>query len=178
MTTYMLSKAVGATGRVIAFEPDKQAYDCLLKNIRHHQLLNVTPVEKALAASTGSVRFNMDGTTAAGLSECLPYPATGPQVMVEAISFADACAEFGVPAFMKMDIEGAEVEVIRAALPVLRGQRVHLAFETGHRLPDGAYTWKPVGTLLRSIGYSVESSNESGQMFTWARPPALVAEPR
>jgi len=172
MTAYFLSQMVGQSGRVVSFEPDDSNYDHLLRNIQYHRLTNVITVKKAMAASTGTATFNMDGTMAAGLSEFLVYPNTGRQVTVETVSFSDACHEFGVPAFMKMDIEGAEVDLIRSALPFLCEHAVHLSFDSYHRLRDGTYTWAPLEDLLRSIGYAVESSAEFGQMFTWAGPAA------
>jgi FkbM family methyltransferase len=177
MTAYFLSQMVGQSGRVVSFEPDDSNYDHLLRNIEHHRLTNVITVKKAMAASTGTALFNMDGTMAAGLSEFLVYPNTGRQVTVETVSLGDACREFGVPAFMKMDIEGAEVDLIRSSLPFLREHAVHMSFDSYHRLRDGAYTWRPLEDLLRSIGYAVESSAEFGQMFTWARPASALMRP-
>jgi FkbM family methyltransferase len=174
MTGYFLSRMVGPSGRVIAFEPDESNYAHLLRNIEYHQLTNVTPVRKAMAGCTGVAAFNMDGTMAAGLSEYLIYSKTGKEVEVQTISFSDACREFGVPAFVKMDIEGAEVDVIRSSLPFLLEKPVHFAFESYHRLRDGSRTWQALESLLRSISYTVESSSEFGEMFTWARPGASL----
>jgi len=119
--------------------------------------------------STGTAVFNMDGTMAAGLSEYLIYAKTGRQVVVETVSFPDCCREYGVPAFMKIDIEGAEVDLIKSSLEFLREHPVHLAFDSYHRLRDGSYTWTQLEALLRTAGYATKSSSEFGEMFTWAR---------
>jgi FkbM family methyltransferase len=169
MTTYFLSKMVGPSGSVIAFEPDTSNHAYLLQNIEYHGLKNVTPVAKAMSGKSGTATFNMDGTMAAGLSEYLIYPNTGRQVAVETMSLAEACGTFGVPAFVKMDIEGAEVDVIKAALPLLRQTPINLAFDSYHRLRDGTYSAAPLEEMLRSTGYSVGTSREFGEMFTWAR---------
>jgi FkbM family methyltransferase len=171
-TTYSLSRMVGTAGRVIAFEPDDTSYTYLCKNIQLHHLQNVVAVKKAMAGATGTAIFNMDGTMAAGLSEYLVYE-TGKQVRVETISFPDACREFGVPALLKMDIEGAELELVRSSLSFLAEHPVNLAVESYHRLHDGSYTWKLLEDLLRSIPYHVESSPKFGLMFTWARPQSV-----
>ena len=174
MTTYFLSHMVGPAGRVISFEPDDSSYEYLLRNIEHHGLQNVTPVKKAMAASTGCGVFNMDGTMAAGLSQYLIYRDTGKQVPVETLSFPDACREFGLPAYVKMDIEGAEVELVHASLPFLREHPIHLAFDSYHRLQDGSYTYTQLEPLLGSIGYQVASSADFGEMFTWAEPAEVL----
>jgi len=169
-TTYFLSKLVGEEGTVYAFEPDERNYVYLLRNIELHGLRNVIPVKKALAATSGTARFNMDGTMCAGLSEYLIYREDRFDVTVETLSLPDACASLGhVPAYVKMDIEGAEVAVIQGAQEFLTQHSIRFAIESFHQL-DGEYTFRPLEALFGSIGYSVESSDHFGQMFTWAEP--------
>ncbi len=168
MTTYFLSQLVGPSGRVVAFEPDESNYSYLLRNIEYHGLSNVYPVKKAMDRNTANALFNMDGTMAAGIAEYLVYPKTGKCKTVETISFVDACGQFGTPAFAKFDIEGAELAVLESALPFLREQSVHLAFDSYHRLREGTFTWESIEAMLRSIEYECETSDQFGQMFTWA----------
>jgi FkbM family methyltransferase len=169
-TTYFFSRFVGPEGRVYAFEPDDRNYEYLLRNIAMHQMTNVVPVKKALADHTGTTTFHMDGTMNAGIAEYLVYKETGRDHVVPTIDVADACEEFGsVPAFIKMDIEGAEVAVVRGAESFLKRHPIHFAIETYHRL-NYEYTYKTLERLFPAIGYEVMSSNQWGQMFTWARP--------
>ncbi len=169
-TTYLLAQMVGPSGRVYAFEPDDLNYEYLVRNIELNQLYNVIPVKKALAGSTGTAEFNMDGTMCAGLSEYLVYSDKRLFKTVPTITLPDACEELGeAPKYVKMDIEGAEVAVIEGAQSFLRSHQVHFAIESYHRI-DGELTYKPLERLFSSIGYSVRSSNEFGQMFTWAEP--------
>ena len=70
---------------------------------------------------------------------------------------------------MKMDIEGAEVDLIKSSLEFLRAHPLHLAFDSYHRLRDGTHTYTQLEALLRTAGYATESSSEFGEMFTWAR---------
>jgi FkbM family methyltransferase len=154
-TTYHFSKAVGSSGRVIAWEPDPFNFSYLLKNISLHSLSNVTAVNKALSGTTGTALFDMDGSTGAGLSEHLVYSQKANRSAVETLSFQDACVQYGIPQFVKLDIEGGEVEVIRGALPFLNTNRnIDLSIET-HRMRDESSTEMPVKALLESIGYSV-----------------------
>ncbi len=154
-TTYHFSKAVGSGGRVIAWEPDPFNFSYLLKNISLHSLSNVTAVNKALSGTTGTALFDMDGSTGAGLSEHLVYSQKANRSAVETLSFQDACVQYGIPQFVKLDIEGGEVEVIRGALPFLNANRnIDLSIET-HRMRDESSTEMPVKALLESIGYSV-----------------------
>ncbi len=169
-TAYFLAQMVGPEGKVYAFEPDSTNLECLKKNIDLHSLHNVIPVDKALAGSTGTAKFNMDGTMCAGLSDYALYPDSGPLKEVQTITFADACSELGaVPNFVKMDIEGAEVATIEGSLDFLAAHSINFAIESYHRI-KGELTYKTLEELFSRIGYNARSSDEFGQMFTWAEP--------
>ena len=51
--TALLSKTVGATGRVISFEPDPQNYEHLQDNLKLNEASNVKWYRKALGERTG-----------------------------------------------------------------------------------------------------------------------------
>ncbi len=170
-TAYDLSCAVGPTGKVFAFEPDDSNYEFLLKNIAAHRLANVIPVKKALTGRTGPVIFQMDGSMSAGIRDFLLYTNAGGAKTVSGISLEDACSEFGCPAFIKMDIEGAEVAVVKGSAGFLKEHPIHFAIESYHPV-DGELTYVALERLFPEIGYKVESSDKFGQMFTWATPAA------
>ena len=174
LTTCQLARMVEPGGRVVAFEPDPNSFSWLVKNIRDQNISNVTIVPIAIDAKTGTALFNADGTLGAALLDHTVYGHTGGQVEVQTLSLQDACAEFGCPQFVKMDIEGAEVAVVQSAADFLSSHPINLAFETYHRTRDGRYTWTLLEPMLRGFGYEVGSSAEFGQMFTWARPRAAV----
>jgi FkbM family methyltransferase len=171
-TSYFLAKMVGSSGRVYAFEPDDDNFEYLLRNIEMHHLTNVVPVKKALSGKTGTVMFDMEGNMCSGIGDYLVYPDARHLKAVPTLSIADACNEFGtVPAYIKMDIEGAELASIREAADFLKSHPIHFAMETNH-LVNNEYTYKSLDRLFPTFGYEVSSSNEGGQMFTWARPTA------
>jgi FkbM family methyltransferase len=167
-TAYFLSQMVGPAGRVYAFEPDRANYEYLLRNIEMNGLRNVVPVAKALSGETGTSTFLMDGTMAAGLNQYLVYSGAGELKEVPTLTIADGCQELGsVPQYIKMDIEGAEVAAIEGSAGFLRDHPIHFAIESYHRI-GGEYTFKALERIFPKIGYTVESSAEFGQMFTWA----------
>jgi FkbM family methyltransferase len=175
-TTYFLAKMVGSTGKVYAFEPDEHNFQFLLRNIEMHKLENVIPLQIALAGATGKQMFSMSGSLGSGLlgrSQCSDAAAARE---VETVSFSEACERFGAPSFVKLDIEGAEVEVIASALETLRRIPIHLAIETEHRVHD-ELTSIPIRKMLRQIGYGVASDKPTGEEFTWATPPAEAITP-
>jgi FkbM family methyltransferase len=168
-TSYFFAQMVGPAGKVYAFEPDDLAYEYLLRNIELHRLENVIPVKKAIAGESGMALFSMDGTLGAGLAGLTQCANKQHMRQVETLSLEDACREYGVPVFVKMDIEGAEVDVIAGAVPFLQHNPIHFAIETEHRV-NHEFTSVPIERLLSGIGYKVWSSRSAGQQFTWARP--------
>jgi FkbM family methyltransferase len=173
MSAYLLSKMVGPTGKVYAFEPDETNYDYLLLNIERHGLSNVTPVKAALSEKTGRSVFCMDGTMSAGLIDSLAYQDNEHGRMVATLGLEDACRQFGsVPAYIKLDIEGAELGVIQGALEFLKTHWIHFSMETNHRV-GGRLSSGPLETLFSSVGYRAWSSKKFGQRFTWAEPPSV-----
>jgi FkbM family methyltransferase len=169
-SSYYFSIMVGQSGKVIAFEPDETNSVFLERNIERHKLQNVFPIKRALSGKTGVARFNMDGSMSAGLSDYLVYTDKKVSRDVETMTLEDACKNLGsIPTFVKMDIEGAEADVIATSRPFLKDHPVHFAIESNHKV-NGELTYKPLEHLFREIGYQVLSSDQFGQMFTWAAP--------
>jgi FkbM family methyltransferase len=169
-TTIMFAEMVAPGGRVVAFEPEPTILEYLKANLLAQRISNVTIVPKAIDAKSGTAYFNADGTMSAGLVGHSVYGHTGREIAVGTLSLPDACAQFGVPQFVKMDIEGAEIGVIESAGDLLKEHPINLALDSCHRMRDGRYTWMLLDPMLRALGYEVGSTADFGQMFTWARP--------
>lgn len=169
VSTYQLSKLVGNEGRVVAFEPDPVNYGILMRNIERHDLRNVVAQNVAIAGSGGKLEFNSEGTIGSGLVSQMQRDSVGSIVMVDAMTIADAFGRWGKPAFCKIDIEGAEIDVLKAAMRLLREDQTHFALDTNHPKENGEMTTRDVEALFRDCGYEVLS--EANPLWTtWARP--------
>jgi FkbM family methyltransferase len=166
--TRELSLIVGPSGRVIAFEPDALNASLLQRNIERHNLSNVTVVRAAVSESGGTAAFNSEGALGSALASALDRGSAGDPAIVETVSLEDACRRYGVPSFIKIDAEGAEIEIIRGAQAFLSQHRVQFAIDTNHTR-DQALTAGPVEALFEQCGYKAESSKAfGGFMTTWA----------
>jgi len=168
VTTYHFSRMVGPTGKVYCFEPDTTNYPLLLNNVKRHNLTNVVPLQLAVAANSGTAQFNAEGALGSALSRCMPRASAGSTGNVEVISLPDACSRWGVPDFIKVDIEGAELEVLASAREFLAQNNIQFALDTNHWV-NGVRTNAGVERLFAECGYEAESSEEYGFMTTWAR---------
>jgi FkbM family methyltransferase len=167
VSTYHFSKLVGATGRVIAFEPDPVNFALLKANIERHGLSNVTPLQIAISDKRGEANFNCEETIGSGLAEHSTRASVGNVIKVRTVRLEDAFAEWGPPSFCKIDIEGAEISVISSSRDFLRRVDCQFALDTNH-LVDGSFTDKHIEGLYSDCGYEVMSS-VSGMKTTWAR---------
>lgn len=167
VSSYFLSELVGDTGRVICFEPDPTNFELPTRNIARHGLRNVTAVQMAVAGSSGTLAFNSEATLGSGLLSLLDRESVGDIVEVQAITLGEAFRRWGVPKLCKIDIEKAEIEVLRSSSGVLKQHKPYLVIDTSHII-DGVPTSGAVEQILRECGYRVET----GGAFTttWARP--------
>jgi FkbM family methyltransferase len=117
----MLAARRGA--RAIAFEPDPRSQDLLQRNIRANRL-QCEPVFAAVAATDGKIR--LDRERAGHLQSRVGESG----VVVEAISLDSFCRERGLwPDVVKIDVEGAERDVLRGGAEALgRARAVVIEF--------------------------------------------------
>ncbi len=168
VSAYHFSTMVGESGHVYAFEPDAKNYSVLRRNIERHRLTNVTPIQLGLAGKSGIATFHSEGALGSGLAQTKARECAGTVEQIETISFEDACRRFGVPAFAKVDIEGAEVDMLEGARQFLRSHAIQFAFDTNHTI-DGVLTATAVEGIMTQCGYDATSSASMGFMTTWAR---------
>jgi FkbM family methyltransferase len=176
VSTYLLAQAVGPAGKVLAFEPDPITFRHLESNIEAHGLHNVTALPMAIAPRAGRLAFYSEGSLGAALVDVASRPGAGQTVEVDAITLADACDIAGLPAYVKMDIEGAELEVIASSRELLRTAAIHFSVDTNHNV-GGSLTSMRLERLFADIGYEATSSADYGFMTTWARPRGTRQHP-
>lgn len=143
--TLLASKLAGPSGAVYAFEPLLRNLELLKKHVQLNDAQNVHIVPLAVSDRAGRARFaTADSAAMGGLSE-----RGGIEVETTTLdSFRDTTPP---PAFIKMDIEGAEHDALSGARSLLR--------ETG---PDillsmhGFVQQQRCTALLREEGYELE----------------------
>lgn len=113
--TLLFRLAVGETGRVFAFEPLADTYRRLLHNVMINGFSNVLPLPLAVAKQPGTAFFHINRENE-GASSLLGGDG-GEQVPVQLTSLDNLFREnlSTRPRLMKIDVEGAEMEVLLGA---------------------------------------------------------------
>jgi FkbM family methyltransferase len=148
----LLGQWVGASGRVYAFEPSPPAFRGLVRHIALNRVGGIVdPVCAAVADSEGTADLVVAAT--AGESR-LAAPGDGGSTMrVPIVSIDSFCARRGIdPAFIKIDVEGAELAVLRGARETIRrGGRALALFVEFH--PS---IWRVVGITRADVESELE----------------------
>lgn len=155
--TIWMRRAVGASGAVLAFEPQPELADYLRQCVRAHAWSNVTVAACALSSAPGPRTLRLPGDSpspaASLVGASLPPGARGYEVDVDTLDRFLATHPQPAPLrLLKCDVEGAELEVFRGARGTLETYRPLILVECEARhAPSGSV--HDVFAHLNGLGY-------------------------
>jgi FkbM family methyltransferase len=175
--TLLLSKLLEPGGKMYAFEPSPEAFRRLLGNLRLNGVTNVTPLQCAVAAKSGLIRFyEPDGHLTNG-SMLQDFSASFDKSISVRTSVALTGAALGEliedgPVLIKIDAEGAEEQVLRSMESLIVRSRPDILLEVLPQfedrlnsipfLQDGSYRFFQLGAtgLSEQSCFIASSSDE------------------
>lgn len=181
--TLLASRLVGPAGRVVAFEASRNTYAVLVENVRKQP--NVTAHHLALSDQHETISFfefpvlynefnSMDVDQFRNEKWFAKFPPQ--RIDVLATRLDDMVERDNLqPAIIKIDVEGAELKVIRGAAGILRHQRPLVVMEylaparhnTAHR---------QAAALLNELGYASYAPAPDGQLDPCADLDAYLVQ--
>ena len=162
-------KHIYPKAHIIGFEPDPAIYPYLEENIFRNELKDVRLVQAALAAKEGTLTFCSDGKYGSTLVEHLPAdaPENWTKYKVPCVRLRDYLTK---PVdFLKMNIEGAEWEVLEDSIDMLRQVR-EMVIEY-HHLPGLPRTLHEILALLYRQRFEYVVSDFGVETYGGAQPP-------
>jgi FkbM family methyltransferase len=162
-----VKRADGIT--VHAFEPEERNVERLRKNISLNGLNSVHAHAFGLGAETGTVSFYVDGEAGTGTHSMLASAAGGRERIEIQIRRGDEfIAEHdAAPDVVKIDVEGAEMEVLRGMTQALAQRSVRDWFLEVHpdRLESSGSSVDEIFALFDDAGYSRVWESPRGTEF-------------
>lgn len=162
------AKRLHPAARVTVFEPDERVLPLLRRNLAANDAGDVEIIPAALAGSAGRGRFLTDGADGGALVP--EFVAGGRCVPTVALSdFLDESVDF-----LKMNIEGAELPVLREAAGKLH-RVAQLAVEY-HGFPHTGQVLHELLALLHDHGFRYAIHHFDHETNPALRPPFRLAE--
>ena len=166
ITSIIFAQLVGPGGHVYAFEADKVNHECALSNIemaaRVLGLKNITLINKAIWADSDGLLFSNEGAMGSS-AVSITGADRGDMQRVPSVRLDDFFAEQELTHadFIKIDIEGCEVEVLEASAQFLKTIRAKLIIEP--HLVDGVMSTDRCCGYLRDAGFDVHVRAKVGE---------------
>lgn len=149
-----LAKQVGPTGHVAAFEPIPQNLDVLRKNITNNGLSNVQVFDVAASDRKGEAVIRSAGNVATSSLVWYKKNSSAEELVIKTVAIDELVknGELAEPAFVKIDVEGAEGLVLKGMQRTVAQSRPVLFIESSEA---GRETTWP---LLRELDYRCQSA--------------------
>lgn len=162
----------GGASKVICVEPNPEMARCLQRTFNAEiEAGRVIVWIGAVGAAPGTARFSATALDPFGGATAKVADANQ---AVEVGTIAEICEKLALPRIdlIKMDIEGAELQAVEGAIPILRRDHPRLAITTYHR----SFHYAALRSLLRAAGYPhIRASGSTDRNGGTIRPVMLHA---
>jgi FkbM family methyltransferase len=154
--TLFFAQAVGATGRVVTFEPHPANLRELAVNVRLNNFENVTIVPLGVGRQRAQVELIIDPlypsrgfVVGARKPEHMPARKLGKiPITVVSLDHLAHTGQLPSPDFVKIDVEGLELDVLRGMQQIIAACKPQLLIEVHYEMPE-------LIALLLAQGYSI-----------------------
>ncbi len=169
--TLLASRLVGPKGRVFSFEPSPRERKALRLHLRLNRCKNVDLQDLALGDQNADSDLYVVEDWAAGCNSLRPpdVAARTSPVSVHVVRLDDWLTEHKIDRvdFIKLDVEGAELSILKGALRLLKGasRPVILAEVQDTRTLPWGYRARDIVTTLEGWGYQWFQPSARGSLL-------------
>jgi len=123
-------KLSGGKGRVIALEPEPYNFEILKKNIKLNNLDNVLPLQLACYSENKKLTFYVE-KSGSGSHSIYPTNSASKTIIIDALKLDDILKKNKIERvdLIKIDVEGAEVNVFQGAMNTIKKYHPQIIFE-------------------------------------------------
>lgn len=153
--TIRASKKVGRDGKVIAIEPQQQNIKILEKNIKENNLENVVVIDKGVWSKKEEKKLFISPNT--GGHSFFKRTEHVNLIKTDLLDNILSNLKIDKVNFIKMDIEGAEIEALKGMEKTLE-EPLNMAIAAYHQI-NGQKTYKTIDPILREKGFKISKEN-------------------
>ena len=156
LVTLQCAKLVGASGRVVAYEPNPAMIELLSQSIESNGFSNIELNAIALGNESGRLKLNVPNKLTSKASLVRKYREDQHVVEIQVDNTAKAFERLdaGVIRLWKIDTEGYESQIIEGAQPYLKQNPPHaVLFEINDY--DGPLNENASVQMLTALGYRI-----------------------
>lgn len=168
--TITSSKRVGPKGKVIAIEADRNTYEILDRNIRLNALTNVLALNRAAYSAHRVLRLYQPNDNFSIYDTVMPSRAgtNHSYVEVEAHTLDFILSANGLTAadWIKIDVEGAEYEVLKGATGTLAANHDTTILMEIHDVQDSEHYGK-ITRFMEDLGFKIEFEKSYSSGREW-----------
>jgi FkbM family methyltransferase len=172
--TLIAAKRIGQKGKVIAIEADPKNFDMLNKNVKLNELsaANVITVHYAASSTESKVKLSIPEKISGHTIYSTIISSRAPTekfIEINANTLDNLLKENDIMQenvnWIKIDVEGAELEVLKGATNILaKSKDISILIEI-HKIEDGKTLYEPIMDLLNNYHFKKEFEKiyESGE---------------
>ena len=154
--TCLLASQVGDSGAVVAFEPASRTYGYLHENVSLNRFTNTTVINKGIGDKIGQRRLHYSEAGLAEGTASLKYAdkrTASERVTLDTID--NLFRELPAPNFVKIDVEGYQLEVLRGGEHCLKTHAPLLIAELKDVGETNRDIYAEIEDYVTSLGYQL-----------------------
>ena len=179
----LMAAMCGATGNVVAFEPDPHARKTLMQNLQLNPGIK-RPIVETLAVSDvrgEAVLYSRRGNSQSSLARSGIGEADAPdleRIVVPLVSLDAYVAQNGVPVprGIKIDTEGAEIRVLKGATKLLAGDTEIVCELHPYAWAGFGNSFEELKALVRNAGRRMRYLDEHSEIGSDAKYGVVLLE--
>uniref|UniRef100_B8HV71 Methyltransferase FkbM family n=1 Tax=Cyanothece sp. (strain PCC 7425 / ATCC 29141) TaxID=395961 RepID=B8HV71_CYAP4 len=165
------AQLVGDTGQVYAFEPVPENVATIRRNVELNQFANVRIFDQAISSSSGEAELLLaQHIGGASLATAATPPDLRGRMKVKTASIDDLLQSLSLkpPSLVKIDVEGAEIDVLHGMLQTIQTYQPVIIYE----VDDGDFVAfqekrQNIAKLMLSLNYQTMVMEKSYPEIQW-----------
>ena len=150
--TMALVDVVGTRGKVVTFEPQPWAFDCIKKTLKKNDIKNVRVINAGVSDKKGSIRFCSDASGSSSVCQERRPSDKWKEVYDIPIITLDSLKLKNV-SVMKIDVEGHELNALKGSKKTIQSSRPIMLLEVWSKRKTRLNNVKK---FLKEVNYRME----------------------